>query len=89
MSVSATIVRRIFRLVRVDSYDFSFESKGGVAPFFFCFLPSLNTCVERSATLSSRGSEVQRFSSDILYVCTYIRQPTDTGMRPDSDGFTV
>lgn len=35
MSVSATIVRRIFRLVRVDSYDFSFEDKGGVAPFFF------------------------------------------------------
>lgn len=35
MSVSATIVRRIFRLVRVDSYDFSTEDKGGVAPFFF------------------------------------------------------
>lgn len=91
MSVSATIVRRIFRLVRVDSYDFSFEDKGGVAPFFFCFLPSLNTCVQRSATLSSRGLEVQRFrGSEVQFghtVRTYIRQPTD--MRPDSDGFTV
>lgn len=83
MSVSATIVRRIFRLVRVDSYDFSTEDKGGVAPFFLCFLPSLNTCVERSATLSSRGSEVQRFSSDILYVRTYVSPQTCVRTRTD------
>lgn len=83
MSVSATIVRRIFRLVRVDSYDFSTEDKGGVAPFFFCFLPSLNTCVQRSATLSSRGSEVQRFSSDILYVRTYVSPQTCVRTRTD------
>lgn len=33
--VSATIARRELRLVRVDSYVFSFEDKGGVLLLFF------------------------------------------------------
>lgn len=73
MSVSTTIVRRIFRLVRVDSYDFSFEDKGGVAPFFF-LLPSefkhMRPEVSDPIVQRFRGSEVQFGHTVRTYVHT-------------------
>lgn len=73
MSVSATIVRCILRLVRVDSYDFSFEDKGGVAPFFF-LLPSefkhMRPEVSDPIVQRFRGSEVQFGHTVRTYVHT-------------------
>lgn len=74
MSVSATIVRRIFRLVRVDSYDFSTEDKGGVAPFFLFLLPSefkhMRPEVSDPIVQRFRGSEVQFGHTVRTYVHT-------------------